>query len=177
MKSLSHVQLFATPWTLAHQAPPSMGCSRQEYWSGVPFPSPGDLPNPGIKPTMGSLQLMRRGVLCRPNNYINCWMQRRNESRTGRRCLEGQTADLAVSRSKPLGVRRSKPTQILMPILVPGSNSGLFDSNAGSGVNLPIIKLSHIVNIKALRSMTISVSKNSLSQRQSLLLRSSSSPH
>ena len=39
-----------TPWTVAHQAPPSMGFSRQEYWSGLPFPSPGDLPNPGIKP-------------------------------------------------------------------------------------------------------------------------------
>ena len=44
---------FATPWTIAYQAPPSMGFSRQEYWSGLPFPSPGDLPNPGIEP--GSL--------------------------------------------------------------------------------------------------------------------------
>ena len=50
VKSLSHVRLFATPWTVAHQAPPSTGFSRQEYWSGVPFPSPGDLPNPGIEP-------------------------------------------------------------------------------------------------------------------------------
>ena len=50
MKSLSHVQFFATPWTVAHQAPPSMEFSRQEYWSGLPFPSPGDLPNPGIEP-------------------------------------------------------------------------------------------------------------------------------
>ena len=50
MKSLSHVRLFATPWTVAYQAPLSMGFSRQEYWSGVPFPSPGDLPDPGIKP-------------------------------------------------------------------------------------------------------------------------------
>ena len=50
MKSLSHVRLFATPWTVAHQAPLSMGFSRQEYWSGLPFPSPGDLPDPGIKP-------------------------------------------------------------------------------------------------------------------------------
>ena len=50
MKSLSHVRLFATPWTVAHQAPPSMEFSRQEYWSGLPFPSPGDLPNPGIGP-------------------------------------------------------------------------------------------------------------------------------
>ena len=50
MKSLGHVQLFARPWTVAYQAPPSMGFSRQEYWSGVPFSSPGDLPNPGIEP-------------------------------------------------------------------------------------------------------------------------------
>ena len=50
MKLLSQVQLFATPWTVAHQAPQSMDFSRQEYWSGLPFPSPGDLPNPGIEP-------------------------------------------------------------------------------------------------------------------------------
>ena len=49
--ALSHVQLFATPWTVAHQAPLSTGFSRQEYWSGLPFPSPGDLPDPGIQPT------------------------------------------------------------------------------------------------------------------------------
>ena len=50
MKSLSRVQLFATPWTVAYQAPPSMGFSKEEYWSGFPFPSQGDLPHPGIKP-------------------------------------------------------------------------------------------------------------------------------
>ena len=55
VKSLNHVLFFATPWTAAHQAPPSMGFSRQEYWSGLPFLSPGDLPNPGIEP--GSLAL------------------------------------------------------------------------------------------------------------------------
>ena len=44
VKSLSHVQLFVTPWTVAHQAPLSMGFSRQEYWSGLPFPSPGIFP-------------------------------------------------------------------------------------------------------------------------------------
>ena len=48
---LRSIRLFATPRTVAHQAPPSMGFSRQEYWSGVPFPSPGHLPNPGIEPT------------------------------------------------------------------------------------------------------------------------------
>ena len=50
VKSLSRVRLFVTPWTIAYQAPPSMGFSRQEYWSGLPFPSPGDLPNPGTEP-------------------------------------------------------------------------------------------------------------------------------
>ena len=50
VKSLSRVRLFATPWTVAYQAPPSMGFSRQEYWSRLPFPSPGDLPDPGIEP-------------------------------------------------------------------------------------------------------------------------------
>ena len=49
--ALTHIRLFAVPWTVAHEAPLSMGFSRQEYWSGLSFPSPGDLPNPGIEPT------------------------------------------------------------------------------------------------------------------------------
>ena len=57
VKSLSRVRLFATPWTVAHQAPLSMGFSRQEYWSGLPFPSPGDLPNPGIETRAPALQV------------------------------------------------------------------------------------------------------------------------
>ena len=56
VKSLSRVQLSATPWTVAYQAPPSMGFSRQECWSGFPFPSPGDLPNPGMEPGSPTLQ-------------------------------------------------------------------------------------------------------------------------
>ena len=56
VKFLSRVQLFATPWTVAHQAPLSMGFSRQEYWSGLPFPSPGDLPDPGIEPRSPALE-------------------------------------------------------------------------------------------------------------------------
>ena len=56
MKSLSRVQLFATPWTVAYQAPQYMEFSRQEYWSGLPFPSPGDLPNPRIEPGSPALQ-------------------------------------------------------------------------------------------------------------------------
>ena len=49
VKLLGRVRLFATLWTVAYQAPPSMAFSRQEYWSGLPFPSPGDLPDPGIE--------------------------------------------------------------------------------------------------------------------------------
>ena len=49
VKSLSRVRLFVTPWTVAYQDPQSMVLSRQEYWSGLPFPSPGDLPDPGIE--------------------------------------------------------------------------------------------------------------------------------
>ena len=56
MKSLSRVRLFATLGTVAYQAPPSMGFFRQEYWSGLPFPSPGDLLNPGIEPGFPALE-------------------------------------------------------------------------------------------------------------------------
>ena len=56
VKSLSRVQLFATPWTVTYYVPPSIGFSRQEYWSGLPFPSPGDLPNPGIEPGSPTLE-------------------------------------------------------------------------------------------------------------------------
>ena len=49
VQSLSRVRLFETPWTAAHQAPLSVEFSRQEYWSGLPFPTPGDLPDPEIK--------------------------------------------------------------------------------------------------------------------------------
>ena len=52
----SHVWLFITPWTVAHQAPLSMGFSRQEYWSGLPCPPLGDFPNPGIEPRSPALQ-------------------------------------------------------------------------------------------------------------------------
>ena len=50
VKLLSHIRLFAAQWTVAYLVPPSMGSSRQEYWSGLPVPSPGDLPDPGIEP-------------------------------------------------------------------------------------------------------------------------------
>ena len=55
MQLLSRVRLFATPWTVDYQASLSMEFSRQEYWSGLPFPSPGDLPDPGLEPRSPAL--------------------------------------------------------------------------------------------------------------------------
>ena len=68
LSCFSHVRLFATLWTVAHQAPLSMGFFRQEYWSGLPCPPPGDLPNPGIKPASpaphaDSLPLSHQGIV------------------------------------------------------------------------------------------------------------------
>ena len=68
VKSLSHVRLFATPWTVAYQAPLSMGFSRQEDWRGLTFPSPGNLPHPGIEPgspalRAGAFRLNHQGSL------------------------------------------------------------------------------------------------------------------
>ena len=56
VKSLSHVRLFAIPWSVVYQASLSMGFSRQEYWNGLPFPSLGNLPDPGIDPRSPALQ-------------------------------------------------------------------------------------------------------------------------
>ena len=56
VKSLSCVRLFVTPWTVAYQAPLSLGFSRHQYWNGLPFPSPRDLSNPGIEPRSPALQ-------------------------------------------------------------------------------------------------------------------------
>ena len=71
VKLLSRVQLFAIPWTVANGAPPSMGFSRQEYWSGLPFPSPGELPDPGIEP--GSPALQADALLSEPQGKPSWW--------------------------------------------------------------------------------------------------------
>ena len=91
VKLLSHVCLFATQWTIAYQAPPSTRFSRQEYWSGLPFSSPGDLPNLGIEP--GSPTLWADTLLSEPrgsqengnrnihiNNYLESkWIKCSNQ--------------------------------------------------------------------------------------------------
>ena len=63
LSCFKHCWHFVTPWTTAHQVPLSMGFSRQEYWSGLPFPSPGDLPDPGIKPMVSYVSCIGRRVL------------------------------------------------------------------------------------------------------------------
>ena len=88
VKSLSRVRLFATPWPVAYQAPPSMGFSRQEYWSALPFPSPGDIPNPGIEPgspaleadsltseSPGTRNIYRSRTQFSPFGHQNKWIQ------------------------------------------------------------------------------------------------------
>ena len=77
VKLLSHVWLFETPRAVTYQAPLSMGFSRQEYWSGLPFPSPGDLPNPGIEPRSLALQTDAlpsepRKVIYKLGQSLNC---------------------------------------------------------------------------------------------------------
>ena len=70
VKSLSHVRLFATPWTAAYQTPPSMGFSRQEYWSGVPFPSPTLVRMAMIKM---STKNKHWGEHEEKRNFLHCW--------------------------------------------------------------------------------------------------------
>ena len=85
-QSLSHIWLFATPWTLACQAPLSMEFSRQEYWSGLPFPFPGDLPNPGIEPASLALEGMFLTTAA-AKSLQSCptlWPQRRQPTRLPR---------------------------------------------------------------------------------------------
>ena len=73
LSRFSRVQLFATPWNVAHQAPLTMECFRQEYWSGVPFPTPGDLPNPGIEPESPTFQVdaLTSEPPGKPQNFVD----------------------------------------------------------------------------------------------------------
>ena len=82
VKSLSRVRLFVTPRTVAYQAPPSMEFSRQEYWSGLPFPSPGDLPNPGIEPGSPALEAdaLTSEPPGKPNIYLYKSLNKKQES-------------------------------------------------------------------------------------------------
>ena len=72
VNSLSRVDSLRLPWTVAYQASPSMGFSRQEYQSGLPFPSPGDLPNPGIESRSPALQADTLPSEPAPNSFMFC---------------------------------------------------------------------------------------------------------
>ena len=91
VKLLSRVRLVATPWTAAYQAPLSMGFSRQDYWNGLPFPSPRDLPNPGIKLT--SLALFN----CVDLSIIVC-LSKQIEGRVRQREEGGETCQKEMSK-------------------------------------------------------------------------------
>ena len=105
--------LFATPWTVAHQAPLSMGFSRQEYWSGLPFPPPGDPPDPEIKPTspgspalqVDSLPLNRQGSL----NSLYRW------SNKGTQKLRNVSKITQIGRGRPM--MRTKPFSFRVHVL------------------------------------------------------------
>ena len=83
LRQFNHVQLFVTPWTVAHQGPLSVGLPRQEYWNGLPFPPPGDLPDPGIKPLFPALQAVPLPLAIRHLSSragIHVWKRRKNTS-------------------------------------------------------------------------------------------------
>ena len=101
LKLLSHVRLFAGPWTVAYQAPPSMEFSRQECWTRLPFPSPGDLPDPGIKPGSPTLQA---DLL--PSELLLLLLSR-------------------FSRGRPVPPHRRQPTRLPCPWDSPGKNTGV----------------------------------------------------
>ena len=126
VKSLSCVQLFAIPWTVAHQTPLSMGFSRQEYCSGLPCPSPGDLPDPGMEPASlaspalqaDSLLLYHWGlVLGQSAPYSNDWDPYKRAIWTetwGRRPYKDggrDGSDLAASPECPATTGRKKPPE------------------------------------------------------------------
>ena len=106
MKSLSRIQLFVTPWTVACQDPPSIGFSRSEYRSALPFPSPGDLPNPEIEP--GSPVLQADSLLSEPprksNSIVPSYFQKFN------------THDFILSHRYPFTPPMQwHPTPVLLP--------------------------------------------------------------
>ena len=115
LNRFSRVQHPATLWTVAHQAPLSMGFSRQEYWSGLPFPSPEDLPKPGIEP-MSHIPCIGRQVLYHLSHL-------------------GRPFHSVVSDSlQPHGL---KPTKFLYPWNSPGMNTGVGNHSLLQGSSQP----------------------------------------
>ena len=122
VKLLSRVQLFSTPWTVAYQAPPSMEFSRKEYWTRLSFPSPGDLPNPGIEPVSPvppALQadslLHREALYIQQKVFIKLLICARSEK---------VKQNLSVM-SDSLQLHGLQPTRLLRPWNFPGKSTGV----------------------------------------------------
>ena len=110
-KSIQSFQLFATPWTVAQQGPPAMGFSRQEYWSGLPFPSPGNLPDPGIKPMSPALAggFFTASTAWEAKSLSCC-------------CCCCSAASVVSDSARP---HRRQPTRLPRPWDSPGKNTGV----------------------------------------------------
>ena len=80
-QSLSHVQFFATPWTVSHQVPLSMGFSKQEYWSGLSFPPPWDLPDPGIEPTSPVSPVLAIGFFTTEQSWVLLLLKKKKKKK------------------------------------------------------------------------------------------------
>ena len=87
VKLLSGVRLFVTPSTVAYQAPPSMEFFRQEYWNRLPFPSPGDLPDPGIEPGTPALQVDPLPSEPPGKHKLGCWITNKIQKLIGARSV------------------------------------------------------------------------------------------
>ena len=102
-QSFSHVRLFESPWTVARQAPLSLGFSRQEYWSRFPFPSPGDLPDPGIKPTSPvSLALAGKLFTTKPPGNISALLRSETRSPLSSPCEDPARRRMSASEEDSL---------------------------------------------------------------------------
>ena len=117
---LSHVQLFVTPWTVAHQAPQSMEFSRQEYWSGLPLTSAGIFSNAEIKPTsFGSPALAGRFFTTEPPPYYKEKFGRRERHTDGTECKDTgkRRSPTSQERPRPPAARRATWSQSL-PLII-----------------------------------------------------------
>ena len=132
MKSLSHVQLFATPWTVAHQAPPSMGFSRQEYWSGLPFPSPGNLLDTGVV-NLGLLHCWWILYhLSHQGNLTLCWGGAFGSGRVDPVPLKSCPGDNHLLQKAPGAPECLEPTSLSIPPLAHSSHTWEAPECAGS---------------------------------------------
>ena len=115
VKQLSHVQLFVTPWTVAQQAPLSMGFSKQQDRSGLPFPSPGDLPDPGIEPRSPTLQT--DALLSKPYLIISTELKEKHTLQS--------LSEVTQSCPTPCRPHGLQPTRLLCPWNFPGKSTGV----------------------------------------------------